>query len=263
MNSIVLYFRMIGSSIRSQMQYRASFVMFTIGNALSALIEYLGVWALFGRFGSLSGWTLAEAGVFFGLGNIGFALCEMFSRGFDTFQHQVRDGTFDRILLRPRTTVLQMLGVEFQVMRIGRLLQGFAVLAVSLPSVGAAWGPSHWTLAVLAIFGGMFMFSAIIVLQATSCFWTVESLEVWNSITYGGVTTIQYPLDVYQRPLRIFFTFIVPMAAVNYWPCSYLLGRNYAPALLSWASPFIGLACFLLSLLVWRFGVRHYRSTGS
>lgn len=263
MNAIRLYGRMIAVSIRGQLQYRASFVLLTIGNALSAIIEFVGVWALFGRFGSLAGWSLADAGVFFGMGNIAFALCEMFMREFDMFSHSVKTGDFDRMLLRPRSTVLQMLGAQCQIMRIGRLLQGIVVLVVSLGSMQAAWGMDRWALLVLSIVGGAFLFSGMIVLQATSCFWTVESLEVWNCITYGGVTTIQYPLDVYQKPLRYLFTYVVPLVSMNYWPCSYLLGRFYVPAWLSWVSPLIGVAFFALSLLVWRIGVRHYRSTGS
>lgn len=263
MSGFALYMRMIGMSIRAQLQYRASFVMFTLGNALAAFIEFVGVWAFFGRFGSLEGWTLAEAGVFFGMGNIAFALCEMFMREFLVFSKNVRDGSFDRTLLRPRSTVLLVLGAECQLMRIGRLLQGVAVLVISMSALNLSWDLSHWVLMVLSILGGALLFSAIIVLQATSCFWTVESLEVWNSITYGGVQAVQYPMNIYQRPLRIFFTFIVPLAAMNYWPCAYLLGRGYVSAWLSWLSPAIGLACFLLSLVVWRIGVRHYRSTGS
>lgn len=263
MNGLRLYGRMIALSIRGQMQYRASFAMVTIGNALGAFIEFLGIWAFFGRFGSLSGWTFAEAGMFFGMGNIAFALCEMFMREFDMFSRQVRTGEFDRILLRPRSTVLQMLGAQCQLLRLGRLLQGAVVLGVSLVGMQVAWGLDRWLLLVLSILGGALMFSAMIVLQATSCFWTIESLEVWNCITYGGVQAIQYPVDIYQKPLRFFFSYIVPLAAMNYWPSAYLLGRGYVSPWLSWLSPAIGLACFLGALCIWHFGVRHYRSAGS
>lgn len=254
---------MIAYSLRSQLQYRASFLLLTLGTALSILIEYLGIWAMFDRFGSLSGWTLADAGVFLGMGNIAFALSEMFMRAFDIFGRQVRTGSFDRILLRPRSTMLQMLGAECQLMRIGRLLQGAAILVISLRMLGVSWGPDRWLLLALSIGGGALLFSSIVVLQATSCFWTVESLEVWNTFTYGGVTMAQYPLDIYQRPLRWFFTYVLPLAAMNYWPCAYLLGRFYVPVWLSWLSPLVGVAFFVASCFAWRFGVRHYRSTGS
>lgn len=265
MGAIRLYFRLVAVSLRGQLQYRASFVMFVIGSALSALIEFIGVWGIFSRFGALDGWTLADAGVFFGLGNIAFALCEMVMREFDVFHLRVRSGEFDRMLLRPRGTVVQMLGAQCQLMRIGRLLQGAAVLGISLSQLGAFgwWGWDRWLLLGLAVLGGALLFAGLIVLQATSAFWTVESLEIWNSFTYGGVTCVQYPLDIYPRPLRRFFLYVLPLAAVNYWPCAYLLGRGYVSPALSWLSPCIGAAFFALSLVVWRAGVLHYRSTGS
>ncbi len=263
MNALSLYIKMVGISIRGQLQYRASFVMFTLGNALGAFIEYLGVWAFFGRFGALGDWTLAEAGVFYGMGNIAFALCEAFTREFDVFGSRVRTGEFDRVLLRPRSTVLQMLGAQCQVMRVGRLLQGVLVLAVSLSGLGIRWNAGQWALMVFAVLGGALLFSGMIVLQATSCFWTVESLEVWNCITYGGVYAIEYPLSVYAKPLRYLFTYVVPLAAMNYWPCAVLLGRDYVSPWVSWLSPLVGILFFMLSLCIWRIGVRHYRSTGS
>lgn len=262
-NVFRLYYHMVSISIRAQLQYRVNFVLFAIGNALGALIEYVGVWAMFDRFGALQGWSFAEVGVFFGIGNISFAICEAFTREFDVFYRHVRTGSFDRVLLRPRSTVLQMLGADVQIMRVGRLLQGTVILVISLSSLDLTWHFQHYFLLVTSIAGGAFLFSGIIVLQATSCFFTVESIEVWNSITYGGIQMMQYPLDIYKRPVRLFFTCIVPLVSINYWPCSYLLSRGYVAPWVSFVAPAAGVLVFLLSLLVWTVGVGHYRSTGS
>lgn len=258
-----LYWRMVGLSIRGQLQYRASFVMFTIGDAMKGFIEYLGIWAFFGRFGTLGEWTLAEAGVFFGMVSIAFAITELLMRALLVFSGHVRNGDFDRLLVRPRGTLLQLMGTECQLIRIGRLLQGVAVLAVSLGLLQVTWGWDRWLLLLLSIASGAFLFAGIIVLQATSCFWTIESLEAWNALTYGGVSTLQYPLSIYPRFLRYLFTYVVPLAALSYWPCAYLLDRGYASPWLSWLSPAIGVLFFAVSTCVWRYGERHYRSTGS
>lgn len=265
MNAIALYFKMIRYAIRGQLQYRLNFALFSIGNALSALIEYIGVWALFDRFGSLGRWHFSQVGVFFGIGQMAFAISEAFPREFDIFHRYVRTGDFDRILLRPRSAVLQMFGADFQLMRLGRFVQGLLILIASLSALDVvkSWHIGHYVLLIASIAGGALLYSGIIILQATSCFWTIESIEVWNSITYGGNTLLQYPLDVYRRSMRLFFTCIIPLAAVNYWPCAYLLGIDYVPKWLSFISPLFGAIVFGASLLVWRFGVLHYRSTGS
>ena len=139
MNGLRLYGRMLAVSMRSQLQYRASFLLTTLGNFISAFADFLGIWAFFDRFGGLQGWTLAETAIFYGIGNVSFALSEMFAREFDVFGSHVRTGSFDRMLLRPRSTVLQMMGAQCQIMRIGRLIQGAGVLAAGVWLLRPAW----------------------------------------------------------------------------------------------------------------------------
>jgi ABC-2 type transport system permease protein len=113
------------------------------------------------------------------------------------------------------------------------------------------------------VLGGVALFSGILVLQGTLAFWTVESLEIANTLTYGGVEAAQYPMDVYARWFRNFVTFVVPIASVSYFPVSAVLGRGVAGAIWWRLTPAFGLVFFALSLVVWRFGVRRYTSTGS
>lgn len=263
MNAIRLYFRLIGASFRTQLEYRASFVMLTLANAMNACLEFFTVLAFFSRFGGLPGWTLHEVGLFYGMTTMAFAICEAWMRGFDTFQHMIKRGEFDSVLTRPRSTVLQVLGTNFQLLRGGRFLVSTAVLTYSIAHLSLHWGPTQWALFIASILGGALLFSGLILIQATSCFWTVETLEIFNTVTYGGVETSQYPISIYAEWLKKFFCYIVPLAAINYWPLSALLGRHYVHPALSWLAPIVGPAFYCIGLLFWRFGVKHYRSTGS
>ena len=57
--------------------------------------------------------------------SVAFAVSDALTRGFDIFGEQfVKTGDFDRILVRPRSTLLQLLGYELRATRIGRLAQG-------------------------------------------------------------------------------------------------------------------------------------------
>jgi ABC-2 type transport system permease protein len=265
MDTLRLYFRYIGISLRSQMQYRTSFFMLLTGHLLITGIEFLGMWALFERFSGLRGWTLSEVALMYGMVNIAFSLAEIAGRGFDAFSTLVRGGDFDRLLLRPRSTAFQVAGQEVQLFRIGRGLQGLIVLLYAITGIPEACSFPNLVLIAFSILGGASMFYGILILQATLCFWTVESLEVMNILTNGGTQAAQYPLTIYRPWFRLFFTFVIPLACVNYIPAAYILGRPDAPGispLLTWAAPCIGLLFFLLALQVWNFGVRRYCSTG-
>jgi ABC-2 type transport system permease protein len=266
MNGVRLYFRYIGVSIRSQLQYRVSFVLQTLGQCGITAIEFIGVWALFNRFGELRGWSLEEAAMFYGVISITFALADAFARGFDQFGNMVKTGDFDRLLVRPRSTVLQVIGQELTLRRAGRLAQGAIVLAWAISALNLAL--SVWTagLLVLAVVGGVCLFTGLVVLQATSAFWTTESLEVWNAFTYGGVFMSQYPIAIYRPLFRQIFTYVIPLSCVSYFPVVAVLDRTDplgTSRVFQWLAPLAGVAFLLVSLQMWKVGVRHYRSTGS
>lgn len=261
-----LYRRYVAASIRSQLQYRASFAMSAGGAFLITASEFLAVWALFDRFGQVRGWTLPEIALFYGMISITYALCDAISRGFDQFGAMIKDGAFDRILLRPRGTVLQLLGHELTLRRVGRLAQGVGILGYAIAAGTIDWTVGRAVLLVASIACGICAFLGLLVLQATSAFWTVESLEVWSAFTYGGVTMSQYPLAIYRSWFRALFTYAIPLGCVNYFPGVAILGRADplgTPAFIGWIAPLAGPVFLILCFQVWRIGVRHYRSTGS
>ena len=266
LDSLRLYGRYIDISFRSQMQYRASFIMLSLGHFLMTGLEFLGMLALFDRFEHLEGWTLPEVALFYGIINMAFSLCDATSRGFDIFPTMVKSGEFDRILLRPCSTVLQLAGQELTLRRIGRFSQGLIVLLWATYALDISWPASKILLLGTTILGGACLFYGLIVLQATLAFWTTESLEIMNTMTYGGVETAQYPLTIYRSWFRRFFTYVVPLACISYYPALAILDRPDplgSTPIFQWLAPAIGILFLSICLQIWKFGVRHYRSTGS
>ena len=269
MNSIQLYFRYLGISIRSQMQYRGSFIMMSLGNFAITFIEIIGIWALFARFHSLGTWGFADVALFYGMIHIAFAFAEAVGRGFDdrVFSSMIKSGNFDRVLLRPRSAAFQIAAQEIQLMRIGRLSQGLIVLIWAANTLNLQWTVFKILLLLFAIFGGACLFYGLFALHATMVFWSTEALELMNIFTYGGTETAQYPLTIYRSWFRKVFTFIVPLACVTYFPAIAILEKKdvamNSPLWFQCSAPMIGVIFLWISLKIWNFGVRHYRSTGS
>ena len=266
LDALGLYFHYIGISFRGQMQYRASFVMLSAGQFLNSGLEFFGILVMFDRFRSLQGWSLPEVALFYGIVNVAFAIADATSRGFDAFGGMVKSGEFDRLLLRPRSTPLQLAGEELTLRRVGRLLQGMVVLLWATSVLEIAWSPAKIVLIIASILGGTCLFYGIIVFQATLAFWTTETLEIMNTLTYGGVETAQYPLAIYHTWFRRFFTLVVPLACINYFPALAILDRPDplgTPVIFQWTSPAAGILFLVVALQVWKLGVRHYTSTGS
>jgi ABC-2 type transport system permease protein len=96
-------------------------------------------------------------------------------------------------------------------------------------------------------------------------FFTIEGLEILNVLTYGGVETAEYPLAVYRPGFRLFFTFVIPLACIGYLPGLSLFDRNHDGISQAWfmLAPAAGVVFLAVSLQIWKWGVRHYTSTGS
>jgi ABC-2 type transport system permease protein len=267
MNALRLYGRYVAVSLRAQMQFPVAFIATSVGAFAATIVDFIAIWALFTRFRQIEGWGFEEIALFYGVIGVAFALADAFTRGFDIFGTQfVQTGDFDRILVRPRSTVLQLLGYELRATRIGRLAQGMLAWGVGMNLSGIEWTLGAWATLLFAVAGGVALFSGILVMQATLAFWTVESLEIANTLTYGGVEAAQYPLDIYARWFRTFLTFVVPLGCVSYFPVAVVLGHADRTGIAPWLgrlTPALGFAFFGLSLIVWRFGVRRYTSTGS
>lgn len=258
-----LYFRYLSMLLKSQMQYRTSFWLLSAGQFFVPFFIFAGLYFLFERFGQIQGWTFYEVALCFAVIHMAFAISECFARGFDAFSSLVGGGDFDRLLVRPRGTVLQVLGSKFEFTRIGRLLQSIFVMGIALSHLPLVWSPAKVLTLVLMIACGVMIFTGIMILAATLCFWTIQGLEVANIFTDGGREMAQYPLNVYERWVRMFFTFIIPFGCVNYVPLQYILDKADGNPLQYMLTPLTGMLFMIPCLLVWRFGVRHYRSTGS
>lgn len=258
---IHLYFHFMSINIRSMMQYKVSFLLGSLGQFLVSFSTLLGVYFMFQRFPHVKGFTYPEVVLCYSMVLLEFALAEMYVRGFDSFSSTVRSGAFDRVLVRPRGVVLQVLGSKFEMTRIGRLLQAIVMFIYGVSSGVVCWSPSKILTVVFMLAGGIALFSGLFMIYATLCFFTLEGLEVMNVLTNGAVEYGRYPISVYGKKMLLFTTFVVPYALVQYYPLLYLLGRTEHV----WYSVLPLAAClFILPCYgFWRFGVRHYQSSGS
>ena len=89
------------------------------------------------------------------------------------------------------------------------------------------------------------------------------NVEAFNILTSGGPEMAQFPMSIYPRPLRLVFTFVIPLAGVVYYPVVSFLEKNDAPLLIGWIGPFSGFLFLSIALLVFRAVERTYISTGS
>ena len=255
----------MGLLLRSAMQYRASFLMQTLSQAVMFGGDLLAVEVLLGRFTRLGQWSGPEVLFFFGMMQCVFALVEFVGRGVSNFAYYVGSGEFDTLLVRPRNLLVQVFCTRLDPRRLGGILVGLCALGLAAAGQPIAWSWEKALLLAVSCLGTTLLLVGLFLIEATVSFFSVKSIEMVNVLTYGGRTTCQYPVDIYPTPLRLLFTFVAPFALCMHLPVRWVLdkplwGASYGAALLA---PLAGAVVFGVMVRVWYWGVRHYRSTGS
>ena len=260
-SAVRLYFHYISIQIRCMMQYKKSFIMTTLGQFLASFNAFVGIYFMFRRFHSIAGYTYGDVLLCFSLISMEFSLSECAARGFDRFSSLVRQGTFDRILTRPRNEILQVLGNNFELTRLGRMVQAIIIFVYGTSQSNIDWSTMKVITVIITILCGTAVFSGIFLINAALCFFTLEGLEVVNIFTDGARQYGEYPIDVYGKRMIRFCTYVIPYALVQLYPLQYLTGRSDSLfyALIPLAALLFLVPCYAL----WRFGVRKYKSSGS
>jgi ABC-2 type transport system permease protein len=248
------------------MQYRASFIMQMIGNFIVTFVDFIAIMFVFSKFSDIKGWTLWEVGLLYGMTSVSFSVAEMVTRGFDLFSKMIRLGEFDRILLRPSGIFLQLMTADFDLRKIGRVSQALLVLIISWQKLDIGFEPLKLIFLIASLTSGVIFYMAIIIAGATVCFWSIESTELPNMFTYGGVEATSYPLPIYRRWFRNILIFIVPLAFVNYFPALFILDKVDPlglPYFVRFLFPLASILVMIPAVKFWNYGVKHYQSTGN
>ena len=267
-SALDIYRRLVSIEIRAQLQYRAGFLLDLFATALITAVEFGSLALILQRFHDIGGWTLGEVAFLYGTVEMAFGMMDLLFSGFDPphFGQRVRRGTFDQLLLRPVNITVQVLGSRLVIRRMGQMIQGMLIFGAALTLVDVNWTAAKVLYLPIVLFSQVCFFGGLFVIGSTITFWTVESIEVVNIFTYGGNEMMSYPMHIYADWMRRFFTFIVPAIFLNYYPALFFLDKTDpfgAPAFAHFLAPAAGTGVLIASLLVWRYGIQHYQSTGT
>jgi ABC-2 type transport system permease protein len=260
------YRHILAAQIRGQASYRTSFALDLAANALTPVIDLVALVAVFQVTRTLGTFSAIEVLVMFGLSGVGFSLADLLVGNIEKIQTYVRQGLLDTVLVRPLPVLGQLITGDFTLRRVSRVVVSVVVLALATSWAQVQWTPARVALVLTApIFGAAF-FGAMFVATATVAFFWIDSGQFAHGFTYGGRDFTSYPMNVYSGVFQKLFAYSMGFAFVAYYPALALLGRTDplgAPDWVVWGTPLVALVAIGLAGVAWRFGVRHYRSTGS
>lgn len=194
----------------------------------------------------------------------------LFMANASEFSEMIRMGTLDFALLKPIDTQFLISLQRIQWSSIGNLLVGVGLATYSLVQIGRV--PTPWQVLLFMLFVGCgvaIMYSLMIALAATSI-WLGRNQSLYNFWFY--ITNFsRYPMEIYRgaygTPLRMFFTFIIPVLVVVNIPARFLVRPLVPQTLMDLLLPAFAFAATVASLAAsrWVFNrsLLSYRSASS
>lgn len=256
---------LLGGAFRATAQYRANIFSHMAAGAAFQTIGLIGLWVILNRFGDVGGWSITDVALMYGLRLTAHAVWAVPLNQLMDIEHQVREGQFDRYLVRPANPLVQLLTGRVRLNVFGDLLAGLILLIVAATRADVDWTPARLGFLVLAILGGAMIEGGFQLGMSGLAFRTMGAQEMRFTVDtifnlYGN-----YPTRIFSVPGQVALS-ILPVAFVAYLPVCVLLGRDSGLPLPAWAghaTPAVGLLLATGGYLFWRSQLRNYQGAGS
>jgi ABC-2 type transport system permease protein len=257
-----LYWLFLKNRLKILMEYRINFLIGSVSTIVMQAAGLLTIWVIMAQIPDLDGWNLAEIMLIYGLITLSKSINHMFADNLWTIgRDYVRTGTFDRFLVRPIDPLFHLLADRFCHDGIGNFLVGLVLVVIAATRLDIVWTPLHVVYLFLMVLSGGFIFIALNLMTAVSSFWLMDSVPV-TRVVFEMHEFAKYPLAIYPRAIGVLLTVLIPYGFASFFPAMYLMGREIHVAL-AWGAPIVAAVLMAIALAVWRFGLRHYSSTGS
>ena len=255
------------TTMKAWFQYRVDAILRSLAVFLRESTGIIVIYFTLLKFDHLNGWNMYEMLFLYSLLFLTYGIMIIFFTGLRDFGEMVRNGNFDRFLLRPRGLLFQLIFMDADwFAAIGHGGLGTVLFVLSAGRVGICWDVWTFFYYLLAVAGGVLIQGAVFLILATLNIYLLEtgslkSLLYWNFRRFAG-----YPISIFHKAVQFCMIYVVPFAFVTFFPAQYLLHKPDSvqyPAVFLYLTPVVGSIWYLLAYLFWRYSIRWYKSSGN
>ncbi|MDQ2858617.1 MAG: ABC-2 family transporter protein [Candidatus Eremiobacteraeota bacterium] len=263
---LAVYRRYWRINILTMIEYRANFFMWFAFTIVYHATAIFALWVTLHQFPSMNGWDFRELAFLYALWMMGHGFHNTFFFTVGDVPNMIREGRFDRFLVRPLDPLFQAMTVPQQIwpdeliLAIAFFCVATAVAHVRVDLAFAAYVP-------LVVIGGALIDFGIQLAITSAAFWVIriDTLR-WVVMSLEQDFT-RYPISIYSGSVRFVLAFVFPFAFMNYFPATFLLHKHDGALALSpyvgLLTPLVGAAWFSVAYAFWRVGIDRYQGTGS
>jgi len=257
----LLYFKQF---LLARLSYRADFFASLVASVFISVTGILFVFVLVDGevVKDLRGWSRDEVLFIVGYSFLATAIFSVLAPNLYQFGDKyIIQGQFDRVLLRPLSSLGQVLCETFNLESLGNLIIGGLTIALAKSHLGLTFSfLDYLWLVVSAISGGVILLSFFVILASLSFHFEDRlgiSAPFFNLLNFG-----RYPLPIFHRAIQLLLTTVVPFGFVAFYPATHFFtktGFEYY----CYCTPIVALTTTLLAVVFWRAGESRYASVGN
>jgi ABC-2 type transport system permease protein len=243
------------------MQYRADFIISSIGMALSNIIGILLFWVLFNTIPSLAGWSFNELLFIYGFYLLALSPPQILFDNIWSLRTKVWDGSFIKYYFRPLNMMFYYMSEVVDIKGFTEMAIGILCLIYASNQLGLHWSVLKVLVLIAMISTASLVMVSLLIIAGASAFWITNSFPVL-AFAFKLREFAFYPITIFDGFFRIVFTYLIPLGFIAFYPAQIFL-RPQDISLTVYMSPLVGVVFFALAYKVWSMGVNHYTGTGT
>lgn len=259
-DNISLYLSFLKISLKEILIYRIDCIVGVFSQAVVQFVSLVFIFVVFTTAENIAGWNIYQILLLYGVTRIPIGIAGYCFDGlYDIGPKYIKNGDFDKILLRPVHPLISIIGDSREFVSIADLFLGLFITIYMLIKLAI---PITVFLIIKILFFsivGALIVGAINTIFSITSFWTYKSNEIIWSF-YRIYTFTEYPITIYNKFIQILITMILPFAFISYYPTMAYLGLNNY---MIYLSPVIAIVLWIVAIKLWNLALNKYRSTGT
>lgn len=265
MQETLVYLKLALASIKSRMEYKASFIIFLFTIFAFYIAQILTISAVIFRFKTIGGWSMGEMAFLYSLLVLSQGIVSCGFGGLLDFGTLVRDGNFDRTMIRPLSPLLQVIMNGFDLTGFVHIFLGVVAVIMANSLIQIEWDFIRSFMLIIVVLGGSFILAAIRIFIAAIAFWAVNNTSLVHLFVFSSREFLLYPMNIYSNGVKFLLTFLVPLGFINFYPAHFFLQKDtstlFHPYFIFGTLP-VGVLMIIFSLILWKIGQNAYESAG-
>ena len=265
MYTIRLFGKIVKYKFLAEIEYPGAYIAGIIAQWISYGIQLVMIFLMVWSFGSLAGWSPEEVIFLYAILLLTYAMGATFVFNICiNMDKLVINGTLDESFTRPMPPFLFLIATNVNIAYISHITLTITALIFSIHRLGITWSILQWLWLVIILISGAVITGCLMLI---TCFPALRTRSrspfmafFWESSEFN-----RFPISIYPEFLQVFFTTLIPLGFVNYYPVQVLLNKQegLGNPVTMWLSPFVAVLLICITALIWQNISKKYESAGT